>query len=164
MHLIARSYPAGRATEARVLQLDRDFEFSYQYYFEDTAIGGPRMHLWDSDDTGQLYGDRLQPGSWGPHLGSAVRPYDGGPNRFALFGESTTVDSGAFTPNESHTVRVVRDGDTITGYHDDQELVSASASAVSVDLSKPYKLLITSGTRSGEETPMWLDEFRFVHR
>lgn len=159
LHLIAESHPAGRATERDVLQLDGDFEFSYQYYFEDPAIGGPQIHLWDRDQTGSAAGTRLDPATMGPHLGSAVRPYDGSDSRFELLGESASVPDGTFGPEEAHTVRVERSGGEVTGYHDGEQLVSTTVGEVSADLTSPHKLLIVSGTGSGAETDLWLDEF-----
>jgi len=160
MHMIAESYPAARSTEERVLVLDQNFEFSYKYYFEDNSLGGPRIHLWDRDETGSPGDDRLEPGTWGPHLGSAVRPYGGSSQEFRLFDEGITVGDGTFDPGIQHTVRVTRNNDTIVGYHDGDEVISVDVKNISADLSRPYKILVVSGTDSGQETDMWIDSFQ----
>lgn len=151
------------ATDARVLDLSRDFTFSYEWRTGDPSNRGPHVRLFDADGTEFRDGGIAQYGpedGIGIHYGGdaidpAGSPYSEKPIRFG----SAELPRGPLRADTAHVTRVEKRGTEATPFVDGE-----SYGSTSVRDTGRYRLALSTAGTWGSPSSMTWDAVGVVHR
>lgn len=145
------------ATVNRVLDMGRDFVFSYRWRTPDPSNRGPHMRSLQRDGTdftdttqfGELWANEGININFGPDaISRAGSPYTG---RGGFSG--TSIDRESYAAETPHTVRVEKVGNSATLYLDETEVATAT-----VGTAGKYRILFMSSGTYGTPSTMVFDD------
>jgi hypothetical protein len=147
------------ATDDYVIDLSGDFEFSFEFYFENGNSRGAKTSVIDIDRNGSEGGERVST----DHLSSFISAYRKPAEEEAgltVLGNTETVEYSEISTGSQHSVRLLREEDTITGYLNGSEIQSFQASESETELDQSYRLVLISSGSWGEESRIWWDSIQ----
>ncbi|MFB6134172.1 MAG: hypothetical protein ABEJ55_04210 [Halanaeroarchaeum sp.] len=163
LFLDANGDPNVVATDERVIRFDRDFTLAVRYRVPNEENRGPGVRLLDVDRNGSR-GNYVEP-SAAVNVGTvrgSEGAYGNGAAVYRLFGHEARLGPNAVSLDEAHETRVVRAGDTITGYHDGQEVIRVSAGDIEADPSTAYRLAFRNSGTWGDPSSIYYDDVRYA--
>jgi hypothetical protein len=151
------------ATDERVVDLSRDFTFSYAWHTTDPSNRGPHVSLFDADGTAfrdeGIARYRPEDGIGIHYGGDAIdpdgSPYSENPIRFG----GTELPGGPLEADTAHVTRVEKRGTEATLLVDGEEYGSTS-----VTDTGGYRLALSTAGTWGSPSSMTWDAIRIVHR
>jgi hypothetical protein len=144
------------ATEQRVVDMYRDFEFSFKWMTPDPSNRGPALRLLDVEpaDYSDADGSDLSPGNGiGFWMDAAAISKEGSPwkGELAFSGDKTSRPSLA--ANEVHDVRIEKENDRATFYLNGTELISSDVITDGI-----YYLTLRASGTWGSQSTIYFDD------
>jgi hypothetical protein len=146
------------ATNDRIIELNKDFELTVEYYVPDSENRGPSVRLLDTDQNGSK-GNYIEAEEANFGRVANNNPPFGQNDIFQLFDSEASVASSSI--NESHQIQIIRNDDTITGYHDGNKIISIQVDDIDWDLTKHYRLALRNSGRWGGNSEIYFDSVKY---